>query len=190
LDLTEILKLWEVIKVWHRYAVYQKIALIIGLPVTLYFLYLVTIGRPSLVVHDLRLALLSDRVVRQLREGGEAFEIEFILRNSTSPPKEVHNMFANLWMDGQHFIQSIPAPLRGDGSARVQWDLNRPVFPKDSVIVDLPKISVRMPTPGDEVIVGAQIVADEIEKKEYLWKFVNENGSPKIVFVRNPDGLR
>lgn len=73
MDLTEILKLWEVVQVFHRYTMFQKVALVVGAPIALYVVYLATLGRPPLVVHELRFSLLQDRQVRPLRDGGEAF---------------------------------------------------------------------------------------------------------------------
>jgi hypothetical protein len=93
-------KLWEVVQVFHRYTAFQKVALIVGTPIALYALYLATIGRPPLVLHELRLFLLQDRQVRPLTDGGSAFEIEFRLSNETSPPREVHNVFGQVWVEG------------------------------------------------------------------------------------------
>jgi hypothetical protein len=185
-DLGEIVKLWEVVQVFHRYTVFQKIALIIGSPITLYVAYLCTLGRPPLTVHELRFSLLQDRQVRPLLTGGEAFEVEFRLINATSPPEEVNNLFGQLWVDGTAFVTSTIPPARGQsGAARVEWDLQIPVFPKEGVFIPA-RIALRMPPPGGEVLVGAQFVSKETTRAEYLWKIVNEAGKPRTVVVKSP----
>ncbi len=190
MELTEIVKLWEVVQVFQRYTAFQKLALIIGTPVALYVGYLLTIGRPPLVLHELHFVLLQDRQVQQLEDGSKAIEIEFRLLNSTSPPAEIHNVFGQIWIDGTYFIGSTLPPARGrSGRPRVEWDIQMAVFPKESVFIP-PKIAARMPAPGEELRVGAQFVSKETSKLEYFWKLVNEDGIPKIVFVKNPHNFK
>jgi hypothetical protein len=47
-----------------------------------------------------------------------------------------------------------------------------------------------MPEPGDEVLVGAQVVSKETQRTEYLWSIVNENGLPKIIIKKSPLELK
>jgi hypothetical protein len=186
LDLGEIVKLWEVVQVFHRYTLFQRIAIIVGTPITLYVVYLCTLGRPPLVVHELRFSLLQDRQVRPLRTGGDAFEVDFRLLNTTSPADEINNVFGQLWVDGAAFITSTLPPARGQsGTPRVEWDIQIPVFPKDGVFIPT-RMALRLPPPGHEVLVGAQFVSKETQREEYLWKIINEAGKPKTVVIKNP----
>jgi hypothetical protein len=52
------------------------------------------------------------------------------------------------------------------------------------------KIVARLPPPDGEIAVGAQLVSTETSKQEYLWRVVNDSGTPRVVFVRNPHGDR
>lgn len=187
MDFTQLEKLWEVMQVFHRYHWLNRVFLIVASLVLIYFIYLVTLGRPPLVVHELRFTLLTDPQVRTLREGVEAFEIEFRLLNRTSPHRELHNVFGNLWISGAHFITSTIPPARGQsgGQARVEWDIRESVIPKQGIFIPA-KLRVKMPQPGEEVMVGAQFSSTETDPQEYLWKFINDNGSPKRVTIKDP----
>jgi hypothetical protein len=186
LDVTDIVKIWEVVQVFHRYTPFQRFALLLGAPITVYFLYLCTLGRPPLTLYQVDLFLLQDRQVRKLPSGGETFEIEFRLMNATRPSAEVHNLFGQLWVEGTAFVASSIPPARGaNGSGHVEWDIQADVLPKQAAFVP-PKIVLRMPDPSGEIMVGAQLVSTETEKEEYLWRVVNENGTPRPVVVKAP----
>lgn len=188
--MTDIMKIWEVVQVFHRYTPFQRFALVLGAPITLYVVYLCTIGRPPLTLYQVDLFLLQDRQVRTLRSGGDAFEIDFRLLNATSPPAEVHNLFGQLWVESTAFVSSTIPPARGANSVGpVEWDIRAPVLPKQTTFVP-PKIVLRLPEPSGEVLVGAQLVSGETDKEEYLWRIVNENGMPKTIAVRAPRAFK
>src|SRR6266446_6324869 len=52
----DFFKIWEFFQVLPRYTLFQKIALFFGLPITIYFVYLLTVGRPPLVTLFLTLS--------------------------------------------------------------------------------------------------------------------------------------
>jgi hypothetical protein len=190
LNLSEVVKLWEVVQVFHRYNTYQKISIIIGLPIALYVIYLITLGRPSLLVHELRFFLLQDQKVQSLPNIGQIFEIDFRLINSSSPPNELNNIFGNLWLDSTYYINATIPPERTPNTAKkVEWDIKIPVFPKEGTFIPA-KIFLKMPKPGEEVLVGAQFVSKETQKTEYLWKIVNDNGVRKTVIKKSPFHLK
>ena len=99
-------------------------------------------------------------------------------------------MFGNLWLDGKYLLASTISPARGRaGVGRVEWDIQVPVFPKEGSFLP-PKIVVRMPSPKEEVLVGAQFVSKETQRQEYLWRIVNLDGVSKTVTVKNPHDLK
>jgi len=186
MDLSTILKFWEVIQVFHRYTTFQKTALILAVPVLVYAAYLVTIGRPPLVLFQTRFSMLVDKQVRPLRIGGDAFEVEFRLINLTSPPDEIHNVFGQLWMDGSLIVATTIQPSRGQpGEQRVEWDIQIPVFPKQGAFIPA-KVAFRLPTSGSDITVGAQFVSKETSRDEYIWRIINNGGVPEAVSVRQP----
>jgi hypothetical protein len=125
-----------------------------------------------------------------LVQGGEAFEVEFRLLNATSPPREIPNVFGQLWIDGKYLLKStIPTTRSAAEAARVEWDIQIPVFPKEGVSIPT-KLALRMPRPGDEILVGAQFVSKETERQEYFWGIVNENGVPKALAKKSPLELK
>ena len=183
---SDIMKFWEIVQVFHRYTTLQKIFLISAIPIILYVLYLLTIGRPPLNSFRLHFAMLSSNVIRELKEGGKSFEIDFSLINISDPPEEIHNIFGNLWVSGEYFVASTIQPARGHrGSSRVEWDLQIPVFPKESAFIP-PKSVFKLPPPNAEILIGAQIVSKETEKQQYVWRIVNENGIPKVTVIEKP----
>ncbi len=190
MELSDIFKFWEIVQVFHRFSTIQKIVLIIAIPIILYVLYLITIGRPPLISYRIHFALLSDNEIHQLIEGGDSFEIDFRLLNVSDPPEEVHNVFGNLWLAGEYFVASTIQPARGErGSKRIEWDIQIPVFPKESSF--LPAKSVlKIPLPNEEILVGAQFVSKETEKQEYLWKIINNSGCPKVIVIKSPDDIK
>lgn len=144
---------------------------------------------PPPIIHKLRFFLLQDRRVRPLPDG-DAFEMEFRLLNSSSPPSELNNVFGHYWVMGAHIIGATIPPARGEvEGGRVEWDIQIPVFPKGGVFLPA-KIAARMPELGSEVLVGAQIVSRETSPSEYLWGIVNDNGVPTIVFKKSPPELQ
>lgn len=143
-------------------------------------------GRPPLIVYRLHFSLLQNRQVRLWHDGTESFQMDFMLVNLTKPSQEVHNIFGTLWIDGAHFIASSSPPSRGYmGAPRVEWDMLIPILPREAAFEPASSV-VRMPRPGEEVLVGAQFVSKETEKQEYFWHMVNDSGVPKAIFIKYP----
>lgn len=184
--LVDVGKLRKVLQVFRRSTTLGKFALFGAILVVTYAACLVTIYRPPLVVYQLHFVLTTDRQVHRLLIGTDGFEVNFFLRNITSPPEELHNVFGNLWLSGEYFVASTIQSNRGkSGSPRVEWDIQIPVLPKESVLSSATAV-LKMPPPGAEILIGAQFVSKETDRQEYLWKIINDAGIPTILFLKNP----
>jgi hypothetical protein len=132
--------------------------------------------------YSLELVMLQDQKIIKQNGSIDAVTIRFSLRNTTFPEAEVHNVFGNIWVDSTFFIDSTLPPYVV-GSDRTEWDVQIPTFPKGGVFAPTP-IRVKMPGPNERVIIGAQFVSKETNKRDYMWNLTNDNGRPTTVIVR------
>jgi hypothetical protein len=109
-----------------------------------------------------------------VRADGAPIQLDFILRNATRPPDEIHNIFGELWLDSEFVVSFTEQPSRGTpGSGRLEWDIRIPVFPKEGVF-KATSIRLRVPPQGKETLVGAQFVSKQTDRQEYMWSIVND----------------
>ncbi|GMV23263.1 MAG: hypothetical protein AMXMBFR57_32120 [Acidimicrobiia bacterium] len=142
------------------------------------------LGRPLAVLHGLRFVLLTDLQTRLLPDGSEVIECEFRLLNVSTPPAEVSNIFGHVWIDRASFVGSNLPPARGlPGVGRVEWDIQIPTFPKESVFIPT-KIVAKAPQGDAYITIGAQFVSKETDKQEYLWHIRHESGTRRIVRLK------
>lgn len=179
-------KLREVATLFRGLTRLKKLTLVLALPIVAYAACLATILRPPEVAYQIPFFLMTDRQVHHLVTGSDGFQVDFFVHNMSSPPEEVHNVFGNIWISGEYLVTSNIAPSRGKpGGSRVEWDIMIPVFPKESIFSSASAV-LRMPSPGAEILVGAQLVSKETDRQQYLWKIGNEKGAPAIVIVESP----
>jgi hypothetical protein len=132
--------------------------------------------------YSLEFAMLQDGKIIKHHGSIDAVTIEFRLVNTTFPQAEIHNVFGNIWIDSAFFLDSTLAPSVA-GTDRTEWDVQIPVLPRGGAFAQT-SIRVRMPGPNERVIIGAQFVSKETNKRDYMWNLTNDNGRPTTVIVR------
>ncbi len=175
--MSDFAKVWEVLEVFPRYTLFQKIALIAGIPILIYWLYLVTAGRPPAVAYSLELSF-SHRITSTgplLADGNLIIMMD--ISNLSKPGAELHNISGEVWTRKKYVIQQPFAPVRQFDDS-VYYDFAIPFLYKNSATIW--EWVFTPPQAGEEIPLGYRIVASEVDWQSGSWSVVNEKGQIRL----------
>jgi hypothetical protein len=166
--MSEFVKVWEVVRVFPRYALYQKMILIFGLPLVIYYLYLVTAGRPPLVVY-----ILDARFLRTAPLTPEKnILITLNVANLSKPGAEIHNITGEFWTRREFIVEQTHQPARQIDDS-VYYDFEIPLLYKNTSSSVFEWV-FKPPEVGKEIPLAYRIVASEVDWQTGSWSVVND----------------
>src|SRR6266705_2491529 len=172
--MADFARVWEVVQVFPRYAWYEKVALVVGLPIVLYTAYLVTVGRPQLTVYQLTLepSLMQNGSSDLMPDGLIVIMMEVV--NKTSPAAEVHNIQAEISIDRRHIVSATKEPDGADAAPGfVRYFFNLPLLYKDTGS-RLIMWRLTSPSVGEKISIWSKVVASEVNWRTRRYDLEND----------------
>jgi hypothetical protein len=166
-------KAWQVFQVFSRYAWYEKLGLILFIPLGLYVSYLITLGRPPLTIYK----LLITPGFNLTKEGYMSVGLD--IANQSAPPAGIHNIVGEVWITAPTVIRATKRPNRVHKHIQY-YDVLETLLPKrlGGTIV---RWLIVPPKTTERFWIRYRIVSDETEPAAGGWQIVNENGKPRLV---------
>jgi hypothetical protein len=176
--MTDFLNFWDFLRVFPRYSRFQRVAIVGGLPLLIYCLYLLTAARPPLNVYS-----LEGRFSRRITANGPLTPegnviITFEITNLSQPGGELHNIAGEFWTRKSFVIKQSHAPAR-EIAEFVYYDFNLPLVYKNSGAL-LFEWVLRSPDVGREIPLGFRIVASEVDWQIGSWSIVNDGSAVQL----------
>jgi hypothetical protein len=174
--MTDFIKFWEVFQVFPRYTLWQKIAIIAGLPLCFYIMYLLTAGRPPLVAYALTIRAGQVMTATGPLNADGNIMVFWSLGNDTKPNAELHNIKGEFWTDKKYLVKQSPPAWREATFAdktTIFYDLQVPLLHKNDGGIFL-KWEFKPPPIGEEITLTYNAVASEVEWQWGTWSITND----------------
>jgi hypothetical protein len=155
MDVMNLSNLLELFRLFPRYALHEKAALIVAIPLLCYVAYLVTAGRPTAYTLGILPASFG-------RTDDGRMDLRLLLSND-SGDREIHNVMGTFWIFGVEVArQSRPASTTQNigGHPRSEYQIEIPLLPKSSAATLIEWVVVP-PKQGTTGAIGWNFVSSE-----------------------------
>ncbi|MEY2499717.1 MAG: hypothetical protein QOI07_51 [Verrucomicrobiota bacterium] len=178
--MSDFIKFWEVFQVFPKYSSIQKVAILAGIPLFLYVLYLVTVARPPLINH-----VLTIRAAPLMTPTGTIVNAEGVvtilwsLGNDSAPQAELHNIKGEFRTTKKHLVNTSLPPTRQTefrGETSIFYDLSIPLLHKNDGGIFL-KWEFKVPPVGEDIQLNYEAIASETDWQWGSFKIANEGNS-------------
>jgi hypothetical protein len=183
LGLDDFSWLWNTIKVFPRYALHEKIAILAAIPLLVYVAYLLTAGRPPLVVYNLVVSPAINIGGHDPRNIAPGERIELWLNIENNSELEIQNIQGQFWTSSKYLIQASRAPayvVTGKPDQFLYYDISIPLLQKHSAEF-LATWIVTVPSGDDSIPIGYSVVSSQTEWQSGGWYFAREGKGVKMI---------
>jgi hypothetical protein len=175
----DFMKIWEVVQVFPRYPWYQKLALLVSVPFALYVAYLMTAGRPPLILYKL---LVTPGPLHLTPEGYMNVDVD--VANVSEPPATIHDVEGIVWITASTVIQASRPLSRvinmRDGIRAHYYGFQESPLHKETG-TNIIRWLIVPPQAGQRFFIRYQIISSETKRAAGGWQIVNENGRLRII---------
>jgi hypothetical protein len=172
--MSEFAKVWEIFQIFPKYSLFQKTAIIATLPLFIYVLYLLTVGRPPLITYVLTVKPGHLMTATGPLDANGNVTILWSIGNDTKPQAELHNIKAELWTNKRYLVRQsqLGRETTFNNQTTIHYDLELPLLHKNDGGVFL-RWEFKPPPVGEEIRLGYNAVASEVDWQWGSWNIVN-----------------